>query len=329
MTQSRPDSDQTRKKTKLRPVIAVLGIAFCLYAAFFLIFKLVWQNKMEPKEPLLDKPNPIAARATLPASKTYRTSRPARLTASSGLKKRNVESADEEIVSDVQTPRRQNQPENSNAELPPRQIPLQLSERAPLVTDKCWDDGGLQHPGTDCAELGDFRERLYERLYVALECAQNGSENSISRVVYAGLELDFTQEKISFWPTDQSDESGTRDFFNCLNKRFEGFPFRGLTPKFDRYHLSFALGIDTAKTVAMGRVEHYALVEKKQGDEGLKVRVSRDRVRLRAKPVDGEIMGFVSTGQTVRMIGSHEGWCLVQTERRTRGWMVCWGLALD
>jgi uncharacterized protein YgiM (DUF1202 family) len=58
------------------------------------------------------------------------------------------------------------------------------------------------------------------------------------------------------------------------------------------------------------------------------VPVVRSRVRVRKAPVDGEIIGFISAPQKVRLIDREGEWCLVKTKRGNVGWMVCWGLGL-
>ena len=57
--------------------------------------------------------------------------------------------------------------------------------------------------------------------------------------------------------------------------------------------------------------------------------VTRDRVRVRLTPVDGHMLGKISSGSRVFLLEQKDDWCRVRTGRGNVGWMVCWALDLD
>ena len=63
-------------------------------------------------------------------------------------------------------------------------------------------------------------------------------------------------------------------------------------------------------------------------EQGRIVAVIKDRVRVRKSPIDGEILGLISSGNRVLLVEEVDGWCHVKTRRGNEGWMVCWALAL-
>jgi uncharacterized protein YgiM (DUF1202 family) len=62
--------------------------------------------------------------------------------------------------------------------------------------------------------------------------------------------------------------------------------------------------------------------------KGRLVDVIKDRVRVRKKAVDGEIIGKISSGNQVRLIGKKGAWCNVVTPNNNEGWMICNALSL-
>ena len=326
---SRPETGDRGKQGALsaKHLLVILGAMVGLYACGFVVFHFVWQAK--------DKQNQSATAGPSPAPAPAPQER-GRVALPKEFPKRTPTMADrlaEDQLATVASPAPPAAPPSSpeNA-LPSRDIPPELALRGQISLDTCWDASGLQQEGLACGDLEEFVNRLSDHLYLALDCAREGAEGEVSGTVQAGLELDWASQKLHFWQKEQTNLPQSQEFFTCLNKKFLAFPLSGLTPAFHRYHLSFSLAIDTAKKEIkqVGRpIAEYAYLQKANPVESRSVTVQKDRVRLREKPVDGAILGFLSTGESVQMIGSQEGWCLVQTRRGTKGWMVCWGLALE
>jgi uncharacterized protein YgiM (DUF1202 family) len=62
--------------------------------------------------------------------------------------------------------------------------------------------------------------------------------------------------------------------------------------------------------------------------KGRIVNVARTHMLVRKKPVDGEILGKISSPSRVTLIERNGDWCRVFTARKNIGWMACWGLDL-
>jgi hypothetical protein len=96
-----------------------------------------------------------------------------------------------------------------------------------------------------------------------------------------------------------------------------------------RLRLDITFGRERRLVTQVASVDTTAREETKKALANAKtVKVVKTRVRVRKAPVDGEIIGFVSTPAAVSLIEQKGDWCLVKTKRENIGWMVCWALAL-
>ena len=218
-------------------------------------------------------------------------------------------------------------------------MPRKMSFQMPLTVVglstgpiTCWDATGFPNAAETCGELSELRDVIEKRLYVVDQCRKQIAGDYATGHLDLGMELDFEGGSLSFWSKPTTRIPKGVNIAECMTAELKGMSLGELGPKFARYH--FAL------TVAFGRPgDAVAAVNPKaslkrgdvtpeQIEQGRIVAVIRDRVRVRKAPIDGEILGKISSGNRVLLIEESDGWCHVKTPRGNIGWMVCWALAL-
>ncbi len=211
-------------------------------------------------------------------------------------------------------------------EVPPDDPPDTIAIEEEIQITRCFDATGFPRDNARCGTLSNLTETLTERLYVAEKCRAATLGEHPGGLLELGMELDFQRGSLSFWSTPNSRIPKTDELVSCLNTELEGFPLKDLAPRFARYHLLLALRFGrpgATSAVSTGTVSPSEPVDMNQGRI---VSVIKDRVRVRKKPIDGEIMGKISSGNRVLLLAEAEGWCYVKTPRGNVGWMVCWAL---
>ena len=206
-------------------------------------------------------------------------------------------------------------------EVPPGKTPDGVVIDGKAFYLKCWGADGIEHTGADCDRLTILEKRFSTRLYLVDKCReQNAGKDSHGKLSVAG-EVDFSKMKISFWNGASSSINKSSEIGSCMRESLSGLPIHGIDHKFARYRLFF--------TVLFGDV-----AQKKEADEAKKaakyvagkgqlVDVVKDRVRVRSAPVDGDIIGKISSGNQVRLIKKKGGWCNIITPNKNEGWMIC------
>lgn len=196
---------------------------------------------------------------------------------------------------------------------------------------KCWDSAGLQHSRAACGHTDRLNSSLSERLYIVDRCRREVSGDAARGLLNIGMEVDCASGRISFWNLPKTDIQGANGISLCLTKELIGFPLGELEGRFSRYWVDFTVSFgiekrheaeanDTKPVEALSRSQELDFAAARR------VNVARDRVRVRKKPVDGEILGFIGSGKSVLLLGNNGEWCHVKTTRGNVGWMVCWGL---
>ena len=105
----------------------------------------------------------------------------------------------------------------------------------------------------------------------------------------------------------------------CARQELTGMPIHSIDHKFERYRLFF--------TVEFNDPEKLKKKMDKKKRRGRPVTVTKDRVRVRKEPVDGEILGSLGTGTEVILLKKKGDWCQIITPRPREGWMICEALS--
>ncbi len=232
--------------------------------------------------------------------------------------------------------------------------PLELLVKKPLATVKCWDKKGFEHDGQECDLPQELGQALAQRLYILDVCRRETSSPSNTGLLHLALEADFIRGGLSFWAGEGTTLRFADRIVPCAAERLKGIALASLAHRYSRYHISteidfalrrpqiavpLAVGTDapsgqtpTSQTPTTGEAESQPVARVDKIEEALKlareVPVTKERVRVRKDPVDGEIVGFISKPRKVKLIEKSGDWCHVETKRGTLGWMVCWALDL-
>lgn len=236
--------------------------------------------------------------------------------------------------------------------------PPELLVKEPLSTVKCWDNKGFEHDDGECDLPEDLGKALAERLYILDVCRRETTGPSNTGRLHFSLEADFIRGGLSCWAGEGSTLRFADRIVPCAAERLRGIALSSIAHRYSRYHISAQIDFviprrQIAVPVPSGTPSSEAPAEAEQSaagqpptgegetapvarvdriEEALKlakeVSVTRERVRVRKDPVDGEIVGFISKPRKVKLIDKNGDWCRVQTQRGTLGWMVCWALDL-
>ncbi len=215
--------------------------------------------------------------------------------------------------------------------VPPGETPPGVALETKYTIRSCWDDSGLEYDEAVCDRLEDFMERLSHRLYIFDGCRRRASGEYNTGRLNLGAEIDFTRSKSSFWHRSESELRGAEKVVECLKDELRELSLTGLKHRYARYQLTFDVVFSTPKVVHRSLERNAHVVEQRAAPEeqiNRGVAVIKDRVRVRRQPVDGEIIGTISTGSNVALLDHEGGWCYVRTPRGNVGWMVCWALEL-
>ncbi len=322
-----------RKSRGARKVVGLLGVMLAVYSAGFFLFHVILEQKQKPNTheivPLQDEDDTIVVNPPSSSTSVKPTSRPIQDSVVVGPPvPRTQPTVSPQSI--VPNPPEKQVPTKSplHPELPPGENPPGMFLNEEITCERCWDDSGLQYPGTKCRIPGDLVERLSRRLYAIDRCRQKVAGDSVVGRLDLGLEVDFTRAAVGFWSVSTSEIRGAARTAACSKKAFEGLPLSGLRPEQSRFQFSISLQfkrIGTTQPIS-DRSSEIAAAEPVPTLQGRTVRVTRERVRIRRKPVDGEIIGMINSGKTVVLFDHKDGWCFVRTQRGNTGWMVCWTL---
>jgi hypothetical protein len=215
--------------------------------------------------------------------------------------------------------------------VPPAAVPKGMSIGDGVRSVKCWDSKGFEHDGESCDILGDFQKQVVSRLYIADTCRKEILGPLHTGVLSMAMEVDFVTNAVSVWEGSGSTLRQSQKVADCFAETLKNItPDRSMHRQ-SRYRLQLDItfGRERRLVTQVASVDTTAREEMKKALSNAKtVKVVKTRVRLRKAPVDGEIVGFVSTPAAVSLIEQKGDWCLVKTKRGNIGWMVCWALAL-
>ncbi len=219
----------------------------------------------------------------------------------------------------------------SEKEAPSRPVPgvSFVSKMSPI---KCWDARGFEHGPDECDALLGMSRAVDLNLDLVERCRTEVTGSSSTGALAVFAEADFVRNSISIWPGTASTLRNADAIAECMTERFRTLSVMAVPHQFSRYRLKGEIrftGATSARNVSApaamitpSRTEELEQAAEKAEE----VTVSRDRVRVRKAPVDGEIIGFISSGQKVKLIEITDEWCLVKTKRGNVGWMICWGI---
>ena len=209
------------------------------------------------------------------------------------------------------------------------QAPVGISLDDKVLYTGCWDSTGIQYPASKCDALDDFFQRFNRQLQVVDSCRLREAGENTFGTLNLGAEIDLVSKKLSLWNNPSSDMRGAVDVARCLANQLSGLSVSERDARFARYQLSFSIRFARA-TVSPAKI-YGVSHSKKIADliaKGRSVSVIKDRVRVRTKPIDGAIIGRISSGNNVILLEQKDGWCSVETPRHNIGWMICWALEL-
>lgn len=214
-------------------------------------------------------------------------------------------------------------------EVPPGRTPDGVGLKGDGFYLKCWDDAGSEVPGTSCDKLRVLEKRFSTRLYVVDKCKQQHAGAKAEGKLSLGLEVDFDQNSLSFWNGASSDLENAAKVATCLRTELAGLPMHSVDHKYSRYRLFFTVvfGKVDALSDSPSKKEASSGGADKPAVKGKTRKVMMDRVRVRQTPVDGDVIGKISTGNQVTLVGRKGEWCEVITPNENRGWMICEALS--
>jgi len=316
-----PKPSTTLLKSQNGDKVEVVKMLIIALVSFAVGFALVYLLLM-PSQPGDDESTEIASvssqtnddQAATPTGEAYAPDAPA--TAQEGYAPVEANESDKPAVNEGDLP----------PELPPGKTPDGVVKDGDAFYLKCWSEDGIEHKGSECDKLNVIEKRFSTRLYVVNKCkVQKAGEDTHGKLSVAS-EIDFTKTKISFWTGASSDLPNASQVGSCLRESLAGLPIHGVKHKFARYRMFY--------TVLFGKA-----AQKKNADiaaakasfisgKGRLVNVVKNHVRVRKTPVDGDIIGKISTGSQARFLKKKDDWCKIITPNGNQGWMICNALEL-
>jgi hypothetical protein len=217
----------------------------------------------------------------------------------------------------------------TQVEIPAGETPAGVALDGEIAPEKCWDSSGLEQRADNCDALKSLETRLLERLYIMDQCRmQAAGENAVGGLDL-GMEVDFAKPGLSFWGKPSSKLTRAVETAACIKDRFKNLRFPRENPRFVRYQYSLTIRFfDERLEREPSQIEASQVIVPDTA-KGSYVSVVRDRVRVRKKPVDGEILCKISSGSRALLFDRQGEWCFIRTARGTAGWMVCWALGLS
>ncbi len=208
-------------------------------------------------------------------------------------------------------------------EVPPGKTPDGVVLDGDAFYLKCWNSDGKELAGEQCDRLRILEKRMSTRLYVVDECRKQKAGDAGGKLSLA-CEVDFDNTTISFWSGPSSEIENAAQIGTCVRDELQGLPLHGVDHDQARYRMFFTVLFGKPAQKAEKREEEIA---DKYG-KGRMVDVTKDHVRVRRSPVDGAVIGKISSGNQVRLLEQEEGWCQVITPNKNKGWMICSALDL-
>lgn len=215
-------------------------------------------------------------------------------------------------------------------EVPPGKIPDDVLLDGDAFYLKCWGDDGVEHKGDECDKLNVLERRFSTRLYVVDKCRSEKAGADAGGKLSVACEVDFAQDSISFWNGASSDVKNASQIGSCMRQELAGLPIHEVDHKYSRYRIFFTVlfGKAAEKLEAKEEAKQEAIQAKIAAGKGRLVDVIKDRVRVRKAPIDGDIIGKISSGNQVRLLKKKDGWCNIITPNENEGWMICNALEL-
>lgn len=318
------------KSLEARKIIVILGVSVVVYLVGWLFFYAIlnWDPKSEsvryveqlaPAEAILQRQESESTKPHVDEEVILRVSEP----------------IPAEVVSGIS-------PAAVKIPVPAGKTPPGVRMGDGIQFVKCWNKDGLQKKGEECSDVRELLVFVSDRIYIFNQCkTQLGGERLLGRLDL-GIEFDFDRERLSFWNNPSSTLRGSSEVVGCTKQAVAEIALDGLAPLFSRYQYRFSVWfegrqrqtaapqIDAKSAQAAATADPRKTVDFPTGrfEDGRLVPVTRDRVRIREKPVDGHMLGKISTGSRVLLLEQQEEWCRVRTRRGNVGWMVCWALDL-
>jgi hypothetical protein len=206
-------------------------------------------------------------------------------------------------------------------EVPPGRTPdgIEAAQTPPRYL-KCWTVDGEERTEPDCDSLEILERRFSTRLYVVAACKEKVAGEEAEGTLSLGAQVDFADRSISFWAGPSSEIEQAKAIGTCVREDLAGLPLYGVEHDHEKYTVYF--------TVTFRDPEEIAAELKRLRRRGRTVAVTMDRVRVRIEPVDGHVVGHISSDSEVTFLERKDDWCRVLTPKDNKGWMICAALDL-
>ena len=197
---------------------------------------------------------------------------------------------------------------------------------------KCWDTEGRERHAEACDRLPKLEQRIDDRMATIGSCKKEFSGAGTAGLLDLMIEIDIRTDLVSVWNGVDSTLPFANPTVGCVAKALRHMPLSALAAPFERYQMETTIEFKRPEKQTHEQPVHHA-TEDLAADlriAGIPAVVKNDKVRVRKSPVDGEIIGLISAGNTVSIIEQtmkdDAEWCRVLTPRKNIGWMVCWSL---
>ncbi len=210
------------------------------------------------------------------------------------------------------------------AEVPPGKTPENVALDGSAFYLKCWDAKGGEIAGSSCDGLRVLEKRFSTRLYVVDQCKIKHSGEKAEGKLSLGMEVDFANQSLSYWNGASSTLENAASVAKCLRTELNGLPIHSVEHKYLKYRIFFTVLFGKSSAKATTSAAPSAPSKEVKGPTR---NVIMDRVRVRRTPVDGEIIGKISSGNQVKLLEKKGAWCRILTPNNNEGWMTCEALS--
>lgn len=224
-------------------------------------------------------------------------------------------------------------PTGDDGSVPPaKEPPPSILLPGPMDVSRCWTSQGVEVSATLCDDLPVLKDALTQRLHIVAKCRDELAGQGAYGDIVLGIEVDYSRGALSFWKAPKTDIRNAEEIVSCIKEKLESLSPVKEAAQYSRYMIFVPIRFPSPAELAEQLLAEERAGRVTEAGEGERpdnvVRVTRDNVRLRTAPVDGDVKGTVSAPEEVLLLDEESGWCLVVTAREEKGWMVCWGLDL-
>lgn len=332
-----------RRRYGIRTVMMLLSILLALYSIGFLGIY-IWTEDID----IIQKTRNVLGMTNVPSPTIIKEDitvppKPVRQTPKPKPRNLKEETVDSPIIDEFTESIQAGRPvlpkedEEDIVSLPKTKLAEGISLDKPLTPLRCWDARGFEYKADKCDSLYALNQLLKSKLNLFTACRDALKDNQTSGRITFFAEVDFLRNATSFWRENTTGAQNRGEILSCVSEQFASISLKNLPHRHSRYRLTGQVRFEGSRQTTLGtaagktRTTSKAAIAKleKALAAATEVEVTKERVRVRKSPVDGEIIGFISYPAKVKLVEKSDDWCLIKTKRDNVGWIVCWGLAAD